>query len=299
MELISIVIPVFNAEKTIRKCIRSILNQSYHYFEVILVNDGSTDNTSLICQQEMRNDSRIVLYSIKNSGANKAREFGVIRAKGSYILFVDADDTLKSEALLHISQYLNKYDIIVGNVAFTKDLSSIEYIRLLLTHKIPTAPWAKFIKKHLFNPFVFDIPRQLIKGEDEIMNIRLVQPGIIIKALNIEIYCYTPASDSITKKFKYNLNHEEIFFTALERSLDNNEMEQIESIILNMKLLAYTNLIFHKVPFQYIPKFIQTLRVLIESHQLSVSLWNRLFLMSDNKMLKYLMATINKLKDKL
>lgn len=299
MELISIVIPAYNAEDTLNKSLRSILNQSYTYFEVILVNDGSTDNTLEICEQAMQNDHRIVLYSKKNGGANKAREYGVNKAKGTYILFVDADDTLNSGALAGISQYLNKYDIIVGNVSFTKELTYSEYTKLLLTNKIPTAPWAKLIKKELFNSFVFDIPRELIKGEDEIMNIRLIRPGITIKVLNEDIYGYTPAPGSITKQFKYNLHHEELFFKELDRSIEKNEKEKYEDFILNMKLFSYTNILYHKIPIQHVPAFIRSLRVQIKEHQLVISLWNRVFLTTDNKTIQYFMALVNKIRTKL
>ncbi len=97
LELISIIIPVYNGEKYIRDCVENIIKQSYNNYELIIVNDGSTDNTKSIL--ETYNDKRVKLYNIENGGVSKARNYGLKMAQGDFILFVDADDILADNAL--------------------------------------------------------------------------------------------------------------------------------------------------------------------------------------------------------
>ena len=92
MNLISIIIPVYNAEKYINRCIKSIVNQSYQELEIIVVNDGSTDNSLSICETLATQDNRIKVISQDNGGVSKARNTGLRLAKGEYVMFLDSDD---------------------------------------------------------------------------------------------------------------------------------------------------------------------------------------------------------------
>lgn len=97
-KLISIVIPIYNSEKYLKKTLDSILKQDYPYFEVIMVNDGSTDNSESICKKNLM-DKRFKYHYIKNSGVSNARNYGIKNAKGDYICFVDSDDILSEKYL--------------------------------------------------------------------------------------------------------------------------------------------------------------------------------------------------------
>lgn len=92
MNLISIIIPVYNAEKYINRCIKSIVNQSYQELEIIVVNDGSTDNSLSICETLATQDNRIKVISQDNGGVSKARNTGLRLTKGEYVMFLDSDD---------------------------------------------------------------------------------------------------------------------------------------------------------------------------------------------------------------
>lgn len=92
MNLISIIIPVYNAEKYINRCIKSIVNQSYQELEIIVVNDGSTDDSLSICATLAMQDNRIKVISQDNGGVSKARNTGLRLAKGEYVMFLDSDD---------------------------------------------------------------------------------------------------------------------------------------------------------------------------------------------------------------
>lgn len=111
---ISVIVPVYNAEKTLKKCINSILRQTYHATEVILVDDGSTDNSLAICCRFAAKDSRIKVFHQENRGALAARKTGVDAASGDYISFLDADDYLPKRALsILYAQTQGKNDVIV------------------------------------------------------------------------------------------------------------------------------------------------------------------------------------------
>ena len=93
---ISVIIPAYNAEKFLRRCVDSVLNQTYINIEIIIINDGSVDNTLDVCNDMALKDSRIKVYSQKNSGPSSARNYGLREATGEWIMFVDADDTVSN-----------------------------------------------------------------------------------------------------------------------------------------------------------------------------------------------------------
>lgn len=118
MSSISIVVPVYNTEKYLDKCISSILNQTFTDFELILVNDGSTDNSIDILKKYKNIDSRVVIIDKKNEGSIKARKEGIKKSQSEYITFVDSDDWLENNALERAYNELkkNNSDVVVFNM---------------------------------------------------------------------------------------------------------------------------------------------------------------------------------------
>jgi glycosyltransferase involved in cell wall biosynthesis len=114
---ISVIIPVYNQEKYVGKCIQSVLGQSFQDFEVIIVNDGSTDKSLWICQKYAKRDGRIFIIDKQNVGVAQARKDGVLKACGEYICFLDSDDYLASDALEMLHELVTKQhvDMVVGN----------------------------------------------------------------------------------------------------------------------------------------------------------------------------------------
>jgi len=114
MPQLSIIVPVYNKEKYIDACLESILKQTFNDFELILVNDGSTDGSALKCEHYKKTDGRIVLINQQNSGASAARNTGLKEAKGTYIGFIDSDDTIEADM----------YELLIKNArAFDADIS--------------------------------------------------------------------------------------------------------------------------------------------------------------------------------
>lgn len=118
---ISIIVPIYNAANYLETCIKSILNQTFKNFELILVDDGSKDESLEICNKIMSLDNRVKVIHQKNAGSSAAKNTGIFLAKGNYIAFCDADDTLDCDYIQNLYQgvILHKADVCVGNVAFT------------------------------------------------------------------------------------------------------------------------------------------------------------------------------------
>lgn len=114
--LISIIVPVYNVEKYLERCVNSILNQTYKNFELILINDGSTDGSPQICERYTQMDDRIILIHKKNGGLSDARNTGLKIAKGEYVTFVDSDDLIAPNALQLLITYSVTYncDVVIS-----------------------------------------------------------------------------------------------------------------------------------------------------------------------------------------
>lgn len=98
-KLVSVIVPIYNVEKYLHKCIESIINQTYRNLEIILIDDGSTDNSSKICDEYVKKDSRVSVVHNKNNGVSKARAIGIEKAQGLYVMLVDGDDWIDYETI--------------------------------------------------------------------------------------------------------------------------------------------------------------------------------------------------------
>ena len=118
-KLVSIIIPCYNSEHSIRQCIESVQNQSYTAIQIIVIDDGSSDNTLHICRKMAKNDNRIEVYHQSNSGVSIARNRGLDVAKGEYVVFVDSDDYIHHEALEQILSSTPMADLTFYSCFFT------------------------------------------------------------------------------------------------------------------------------------------------------------------------------------
>lgn len=137
-EDISIIVPVYNVEKWIDRCLKSIQRQSYKEFEVLLIDDGSTDNSSLICQKFVSEDNRFKYFKKNNGGLSDARNYGIDRAKGKYIIFIDGDDYVEDDYVKELFIAITKYNADIAICGFLNvrvDGSLISENRLPMTNK--------------------------------------------------------------------------------------------------------------------------------------------------------------------
>ncbi len=245
--LISIIIPVYNIASKIKPCIHSILQQSCQEFEIIVVDDGSNDGSGNICD-EFQNLKNIQIIHQPNSGVTAARQKGIENAHGEWICFVDGDDTLPTDSLQVLIDNSHNVDIVVGNVIpitptgemLKKEsvseamlLSSTDFIKKLLEHKIGTYPVGRLFKRSLFDHSTLDLPRNIRRGEDFIMNIRLAAKAKQIRVISNHVYNYIQYPDSSLHRFVNSWNYEKVFDKHLMESLQNAHLQHTckESII--------------------------------------------------------------------
>lgn len=115
MDKISIITPVYNTQKYLKRCIESVLSQTYSNIELLLIDDGSTDESGKICDEYANKDSRVKVFHITNGGPSRARNIGLENATGNYILFVDSDDWVDNQFVSHyLCDNYQDYDAIFG-----------------------------------------------------------------------------------------------------------------------------------------------------------------------------------------
>lgn len=168
---------------------------------------------------------------------------GVKYANGEWITFVDADDYLPQKSLQTMHLLVEKYDtdLVVGATLNDKRMKTIgdeltvaDYRKLLIEEKITASPWAKLIRRVLFTPFVFDIPRQIVFGEDLLMNIRLAyQTNKNIAICKDYVYEYVQNKTSCMHTFKMTLDYAEMYFKEKERSV--GEIDKDKSVKWSIK----------------------------------------------------------------
>lgn len=176
--LISVIIPVYKVEKFLKRCVESVLNQSYTNFEIILVDDGSPDNCGKICDDYAKKDARISVIHKKNGGLSSARNAGLDVAKGEWIFFIDSDDCIKEETFEELIKYSEKgkYDVVVGQMAhlyagnhikkcklyeYSNDIEKIRKDAII--DKVPNYICSKLIKSFIFENLRFPLNQ---KSED-------------------------------------------------------------------------------------------------------------------------------------
>ena len=206
MHKISVIVPVYNASKFLNECIDSLINQTYKNIEIILVNDGSSDNSLEICQSY--NDNRIIAIDKKNGGVSSARNKGLKKASGDIITFLDSDDFLELDAIENINNLFNKhnpdvlrfnYKILNGEVqkidskllGFNKNLQE-EFLK----GNIPAYVHLIAVKKEMIDNLTFD--ENLIMMEDLLFIIELLNRTNKVFVTDLVTLNYRIHEDSCT-----------------------------------------------------------------------------------------------------
>lgn len=202
----SIIIPIYNVEKYLSKCLDSIINQTYDNIEIICINDGSTDNSLQILEKYAINDSRIKIINQENSGVSVARNVGIDNATGDYILFVDADDWIDLDTCKDINKELTNQHIDI----------------ITFNHNIVTKTTTRPSKAIAINKFVFcaacykaDIiknnnikfPENIKFSEDHFFKYKFLYHAKDIKYIDKYLYFYNLTNEnSATKNYEKNIN---------------------------------------------------------------------------------------------
>lgn len=216
-QLVSIIVPVYNIEAYIEKCLQSILSQTYQNIEIIIIDDGSTDGSGKICDDFQKIDSRIKVYHRDNFGLSATRNFGIKKSKGNLIAFIDGDDSVEPEYIERLVTSLrDDIDIVVcGYSEITSQnqkktimpqkqiLSGIAATTQLLVGQdnIDIVAWNKLYRKTLFTTNNISYPEGDI-FEDTLTTYKIYSCSKKIAYNNYPLYNYYRRANSITNKAK-------------------------------------------------------------------------------------------------
>ena len=265
-ELISVIVPIYNVENYLRMCLDSIQNQTYKNFECLLINDGSPDNSAEICREYVAKDSRFRYFEKENEGLSSARNYGIDRAEGSFITFVDPDDWLDPDYLEILYLKMMEYDADVAIATYKKYSVSdgCYYFHVLdqdyyekiytgdeLLAELPyresfdstfNVSWGKLFKRSLLYSLVFN--EQRVMGEDLEFNFK------VFLRLNKCLYIHKPL---------YNFRRHDS--SACARMLTNKDL--VDDLEIRMERIPYL-LVRNIDPQIYIEKTKEFLKVRIQ-----------------------------------
>ena len=217
-DLISVIIPVYNVENYLEKCIESVIAQSYNYLQIILIDDGSTDQSGNICEMYKQKDSRIEVIHTVNNGVSNARNIGLTLARGEYIGFVDSDDWIDKDMYMYLHKLIIEYnadissiesyrtnnenDIIINTNEKIVQYDRGQYIKRFFkigSQEILYYVYNKLYKKDLFKEY--DIfPVQYAIGEDVVASYRILSNADRIVSSSRVMYYYRQMS-GVTANF--------------------------------------------------------------------------------------------------
>lgn len=257
-DLISIIVPVYNVENYIQKCIDSILNQTYKFIEIILVDDGSTDNSSKICDTNQKKDKRIKVIHKKNGGLSSARNVGIKHATGKYLTFIDSDDYINKNFLSILYANLVNYNADISCCSLVRIkknsieknnskqritiFNSMEALEdMLYQKKLDNSACAKLYKKSLFKDIQYPLD---FFFEDMATTYKLYLKSKTIVKSNLGYYYYFQREGSILHK-KQDKNITDLLKILQTMQNDLRKIPELdkamESRIINAQFYIHRN----------------------------------------------------------
>lgn len=244
MSKVSIIVPVYNSEKYLKKCLNSLINQTFKDIEIVLVNDGSTDNSLNIINDYLI-DSRVKLFNKKNGGQASARNLGLKKATGDYIMFIDSDDYVNLDMVMEMHNFIisDNYDLVFADYYIEKN-NNKEYVKVLNKTKgevtakeyLQTAvcPWNKIYKKGFLLNNNFEFPEGIIY-EDFASIPTLVKYDPKIGYLNKAFVNYVHSETSTMRVNEYKSKFENIFPATeflYDNLIDTEYRDELEYLII-------------------------------------------------------------------
>lgn len=249
---ISIVIPIYNVEAYLKKCVYSVINQTYKNIEIFLVNDGSTDKSGMICDELKQIDNRIEVIHKKNGGLSDARNSAIPKCTGKYITFIDSDDYVDLDYVETLYNLVKKYNADISCVNYKRVLDNGDLIDKISTNevyeftpkdaienmlymtKVSNSAWGKLYKRELFNNILYPYGRLY---EDLATTYKLFYLSNKIVSSSVQKYFYLIRNESIMnmnfseKKLESLLYANEIYDFVCERmpSIKKSAISRISS----------------------------------------------------------------------
>jgi glycosyltransferase involved in cell wall biosynthesis len=265
--LVSVIIPVYNAEAYIDKCLCSINAQTLHDYEVILVNDGSTDRSGEICEKYAQKDSRIKVFHKSNSGVSKTRQYGLDHSMGEYVIHVDPDDWVDPCMLADLYSYAihEEADMVICDFYMNgkeeiyikqkpKSLDTVDLLNGLFTG-LHGSCCNKLVRRSCFTKYGITFPKDFNLYEDLYINTSLLCNNIKVSYLNKAYYHYMifASVTSVTKRIdKKSIDENDSFVKAMMLLLANkNETKELflKSLSYSIVLKGYKSKLYSSKEF--------------------------------------------------
>lgn len=245
--LVSIIVPVYNIERYIKKCLESLCRQSYSNIEIIIVDDGSTDSSGEICDGFAVGDARVKVFHKKNGGLSSARNYGILKAKGEYIALVDGDDFVKKDFIEAMVKKAKEKDadlVICGfNDIVPKEelLSGEDAAARLLTSQdnLEIVAWNKLYKKELFKDIRYPEGK---KYEDSLTTYKILAEAKNVVYMPKSLYCYVSRPGSImdaSKRLERLIARREAADEARDYFKNNKKLQQAAEIAVLTSKYAF------------------------------------------------------------
>ncbi|MCI9177744.1 MAG: glycosyltransferase family 2 protein [Clostridia bacterium] len=250
-EKISIIVPVYNVEKYVRKCLESLIHQTYQNIEIIIVNANSTDRSKEICEEFAKKDSRIIIVNQENKGISVVRNTGLELASGKYIGFVDSDDYIKKDMFEILYHNMQKTEADISVCSFVKVKEDEQFIEKqqekadilqynkeqaleqLVSEKIGSYVWNKLYKRELFFNIQFPVGRKM---EDlAVMYLIFEKANKIVLTHKIEYY-YLQRTSSILGNINLGLVLDVREFTNERYSYISNKYPQLKQVCIKNRI---------------------------------------------------------------
>ena len=264
-QLVSIVVPVYNVEDYVSKCLDSLKNQSYKNIEIVIVDDGSTDSSSEICDAFAKDEPRAKVFHKTNGGLSDARNFGLKKTKGEVIAFVDSDDFVKKDYVFKMLQEMeeSKSDIAVcgyDNTTPKKEVLSGEKAtaRLLVRQEnVDILAWNKLYKKNLFIKNNVEFPKG--QNHEDILTIyKVMSKAKKVVFVDEALYNYVERGNSITNKEKTEeklIKREQAAREAIQFFDKEKKLKDAAKVSLLLSQYAYLDFALNKkIDKEYVAK---------------------------------------------
>lgn len=276
--ILSIIIPVYNAEEYIKRCIDSILKQTYSNWELILIDDGSSDNSGVLCDEFSHKDSRIQVFHKANGGASSARNAGIEKAHGKYLCFIDADDYVTPLYLNELLEDMDKEQdidlVIQGYYQICPNNKSINFIpephisylskdsQLFYSINRYFAPFSKLFRYDIIKKHHLHFDTNLIVAEDYDFLLRYLLHSQKLHVSNTANYYYYSNDGSLSSRIysfeqEYNVYHNAYYLSAeFSHKYKHGEWFSFPSFLLSRTLMSnYLNVYNRKERMEHLNRF--------------------------------------------
>lgn len=251
---ISVVVAVYQAEKYIRRCLESLRKQTLREFEVLLIDDGSTDKSGEICDEYANHDNRFKVFHKVNGGVSSARQMGLDNASGEYIIHVDPDDWTESNMLeeMYDAAKRKKADLVICDFylelgicsQYCKENVNVDNKQFFydMITNLHGACWNKLVRKECFVRYNISFPKEMIMWEDKYVNLKLAENPIMIEYLPKAFYhydCMINKNSAVSISSRKKIESERFLISWLDKMDDPNVKIQLMELKRDAKKVAF------------------------------------------------------------